>query len=112
MKVRIMELNEDHALEVEATVLKNDKKTRRSGAPEQEHTCLYQNMRMFCGEVANTTCKDCKARGVCEMILQDGRNTPDCSTCQCKCSIDVFPVSKIQKLAIEAAHKKGDREES
>lgn len=39
------------------------KKPRKTGYPEMHYACACPHMRTYRGDIASSTCKDCKARG-------------------------------------------------
>ena len=73
------------------------KKARKTGYPEMHYACACQNMRTYHGDIASSTCKDCKARGYVNIV----ENKPDCRTCMCQCQAGVFTMKDIDKLAVK-----------
>ena len=55
----------------------NAKKPRKTGYPEMHYACACPHMRTYRGDIASSTCKDCKARGYVNIL----ENKPDCMTC-------------------------------
>jgi hypothetical protein len=49
-------------------------------------------MRTFRGDIASSTCKDCKARGT---LSRDEDGTPNCATCKCVCDAGVFKMKDV-----------------
>ena len=79
------------------------KKPRKTGYPEMHYACACPHMRTYHGDIASSTCKDCKARGYVSIL----ENKPDCMTCMCQCQAGVFTMKDIDKLAV----KRGERAE-
>jgi len=79
------------------------KKPRKTGYPEMHYACACPHMRTYRGDIASSTCKDCKARGYVNIL----ENKPDCKTCMCQCQAGVFTMKDIDKLAV----KRGERSE-
>ena len=51
---------------------------------------------MFHGDIASSTCKDCKARGALS-LGEDG--IPNCTMCKCICVAGIFTKKDVNKLA-------------
>jgi hypothetical protein len=79
------------------------KKPGKTGYPEMHYACACPHMRTYRGDIASSTCKDCKARGYVNIL----ENKPDCMTCMCQCQAGVFTMKDINKLAV----KRGERSE-
>ena len=60
------------------------------------YACACPSMRTFRGDIASSTCKDCKARGT---LSRDEDGTPNCATCKCVCDAGVFKMKDVNKLA-------------
>ena len=73
------------------------KKPRKTGYPEMHYACACPHMRTYRGDIASSTCKDCKARGYVDIV----ENKPDCTTCMCQCQAGVFTMKDIDKLAVK-----------
>ena len=79
------------------------KKPRKTGYPEMHYACACTHMRTYRGDIASSTCKDCKARGYVNIL----ENKPDCKTCMCQCQAGVFTMKDIDKMVV----KRGERTE-
>jgi hypothetical protein len=60
------------------------------------YACACPSMRTFRGDIASSTCKDCKARGT---LSHDDNGFPNCTTCKCVCVAGVFKMKEVNKLA-------------
>jgi hypothetical protein len=63
------------------------------------YTCAYHMMRTLHGDIASTTCIECKVRGY--VTIANGN--PDCKTCMCECDTGVYVFSDIEKMNLRQA---------
>ncbi len=75
------------------------KKPRKTRAPSMTYACACHTMRTLCGDIASTTCIECKVRGY--VTITNGN--PDCKSCMCKCNTGVFVFSDIEKMNLKLA---------
>ena len=78
---------------------------RKSKYPCMLYACACVGMRTMRGDAANSNCKDCHNRGTVELVVKDGKEEPNCSTCLCPIIIGQFIKKDTQAIAIHAAEK-------